>query len=95
LECGAMPPSLFETDLDRVRGVERIPADDPSQAQQATVMLGNERSQGGVGKDASSRGVSPVDSACGRSIRHNTVKEGLAERIGFTAIRDSQPKQEV
>jgi len=93
LECGAMPPSLFESDLDCIRGVERIPANDPSQAQQATVMLGNERGQGGLGQDARSRCVPPVDSDRGRSIRHNKLKEGLAERIGFNAIRRILPRR--
>jgi hypothetical protein len=74
LEGGTMPPRLFETDLDRVGGVESIAADQPSQAQKATVMLDNEGSQCGVGQDARSRCVSPVDSERGRSIRHNTVK---------------------
>src|SRR6187431_2743374 len=29
LKGGAMPPRLLQTDLDRVRGVERIAADEP------------------------------------------------------------------
>jgi hypothetical protein len=55
-------------------------------------MLGDEGGQGGVGEDGRSRCVPSVDSKRGRSIRHDTVKEGLVERIGFAPIRRSPVK---
>ncbi len=52
-------------------------------------MLGDEGGQGGVGEDGRLRCVPSVDSKRSRSIRHDTVKEGLLMRIGFNPIRRS------
>ena len=48
-QAGAVPPGLFEADLHRVRRVRCVTADEPSQAQQALVVIGHELGEGRVG----------------------------------------------